>query len=181
MDIAVKLYTSIDAFMQDDELDWQKNVKPLECGKVTLKIDHKINIKPVISKGAFTLQENLLNTNYPPCLDYNTKSKIDKGKYFISDRLDLHGYNIEDAYYKLIDFVVKNYQAGNRCLLVITGYGSATNKAGTIRNNLYKWLSDIKIQHMVLYHQQARKEHGGKGAFYVLLRRNRGEFVEFTI
>ncbi|MFP3032723.1 MAG: DNA mismatch repair protein MutS, partial [Wolbachia sp.] len=28
--------------MSDDELDWQKNVKPIECGKVTLKVDHKV-------------------------------------------------------------------------------------------------------------------------------------------
>ncbi|APR98234.1 Smr/MutS family protein [Wolbachia endosymbiont of Folsomia candida] len=169
--------------MQDDELNWQKNVKPLKCGKVTLKIDHKINIKSVVNKGTFALEENFFNTSnasMQSCLDYNTKSKIDKGKYFISDRLDLHGYNVEDAYYKLIDFVIKNYQAGNRCLLVITGYGNVTNKTGAIKNNLYKWLNDTKIQHMVLYHQQATKEHGGKGAFYVLLRRNRDQ-LEPTI
>ncbi|MFT4327805.1 MAG: DNA mismatch repair protein MutS, partial [Wolbachia pipientis] len=27
---------------------------------------------------------------------------------------------------------------------------------------------------MILYYQQAIKKHGGKGAFYVLLRRNKG-------
>ena len=164
--------------MSDDESDWQKNVKPIKCEKVTFNIDNQINLKSTINERynnihSFPSKENSLNTNLSFCLDYNTKSKIDKGKYFISDRLDLHGYNMDDAYYKLIDFIVRNYHIGNRCVLVITGYGSATNKTGTIKNNLCKWLNDIKIQHMVLYHQQATKEHGGKGAFYVLLRRNK--------
>ncbi|MDM8335117.1 Smr/MutS family protein [Wolbachia pipientis] len=163
--------------MSDDELDWQKNVKPIKCGRVTLKVDHEVGIKSVGDKCTFDLRENFLSTNSVSlsfCLDYNTKSKVDRGKYFISDKLDLHGYNIEDAYHKLIDFITRNYRAGNRCLLVITGQGNAISKTGTIKNNLNKWLNDIKVQHMILYHQQATKKHGYKGAFYVLLRRNKG-------
>ncbi|MGL9717296.1 MAG: Smr/MutS family protein [Wolbachia sp.] len=159
--------------MSDDEPNWQKNVKPIKCEKVTLKVDYKVNIKSVADKGTSGLQENFLNTNNGFCLDYNTKSKVDRGKYLISDKLDLHGYNIEDAYYKLIDFIIKNYRVGNRCLLIITGQGNATGKTDTIKNNLDKWLNDTKIQHMVLYHQQATKKHGGRGAFYVLLRKNK--------
>ncbi|WCR58171.1 Smr/MutS family protein [Wolbachia endosymbiont of Ctenocephalides felis wCfeJ] len=163
--------------MSDDELNWRKNVKPIKCGKVTLRVDHKVNIKSVVNKGTPYLQENFLNVNkgnLPFCLDYNTKSKVDKGKYFINGRLDLHGYNMGDAYYKLIDFIVRNYQEGSRCLLIITGQGNTTDGADTIKSSLNKWLNDTKIQHMVLYCQQATKKHGGEGAFYVLLRRNRG-------
>ncbi|QKX02185.1 Smr/MutS family protein [Wolbachia endosymbiont of Dirofilaria (Dirofilaria) immitis] len=162
--------------MSDDELNWQKNVKPIKSEKITLKVDHKVDIKSVIDKGTFYLQENFLNTNIgnlPFCLDYNTKSKVDRGKCFISDKLDLHGYSIEDAYCKLVDFIIKNYQAGNRCLLVITGQSSTVGKTGVIKSNLSKWLNDTKIQHIVLYYQQAIKKHGGRGAFYVLLRRNK--------
>ncbi len=162
--------------MSDDELDWKKNVKPIECGKVTLKIDHKVGTKSIVNKGTSDLQEKFLSTNNISlsfCLDYNTKSKVNKGKYFISDRLDLHGYNIEDAYCKLIDFIIKNYKTESRGLLIITGQGNGTGKADTIKNNLSKWLNDTKIRHMILYYQQATKKHGGKGAFYVLLRRNK--------
>ncbi|MDD9331631.1 MAG: Smr/MutS family protein [Wolbachia sp.] len=162
--------------MSDGELDWKKNVKPIKRGKIILSVDHKIWLRSKENERydyPFTLKENSLNTNLSSCLDYNTKSKIDRGKYFISDRLDLHGYSAEDAYYKLIDFVFRNYHIGNRCVLVITGYGNATNKTGTIKSNLSKWLNDVKIQRMILYHQQATKEHGGKGAFYILLRRNK--------
>jgi DNA-nicking Smr family endonuclease len=159
--------------MSGNELDWQKNVKPIKCGKINLDTNHKINLKPIKNDYPLILKDDFFNTGVSSCLDYNTKSKVDRGKYFISDRLDLHGYNVDDAYYKLMDFVVRNYQTGGRCLLVITGYGSATNKTETIKNSLYKWLNDAKIRHMILYHQQATKEHGGKGASYVLLRRHK--------
>ncbi|NUY39711.1 DNA mismatch repair protein MutS [Wolbachia endosymbiont of Litomosoides brasiliensis] len=162
--------------MSDDGLDWKKNVRPIKCGRVALKVDHKVDVKSMVNKGTFDLQEKFLSTNNISlsfCLDYNTKSKVDKGKYFISDRLDLHGYNIEGAYCKLIDFIIKNYQAGSRCLLVITGQSNATGKEDTIKSNLNRWLSDTKVRHMILYSQRATEKHGSKGAFYVLLRRNK--------
>ncbi|CCF78492.1 SmrmutS family protein [Wolbachia endosymbiont of Onchocerca ochengi] len=163
-------------FMLNNELNWQKNVKPIRSEKVTLRVDHKVNIKSIVSKDASYLQENFLNIdngNLPFCLDYNTKLKVDKGKCFISDKLDLHGYSIEDAYYRLVGFIIKSYQVGSRCLLIITGQGNTVGKTDIIKNNLSKWLNDTKIQHMVLYCQQATKKHGGKGAFYVLLRKNK--------
>ena len=165
--------------MPDDESDWQKNVKPIKCDRIITKADHKINIKPLGHRKhlcPFTSTENLLGSydlSSSYSIDYNTKSKVDKGKYLISDRLDLHGYSVDDSYYKLIDFITKNYQAGNRCVLVITGYGSTINEAETIKGNLHKWLNDINIKHMILYWQQAKEKHGGKGAFYVLLRRKK--------
>ncbi|QKX03327.1 DNA mismatch repair protein MutS [Wolbachia endosymbiont of Litomosoides sigmodontis] len=162
--------------MLDDDLDWKKNVKLTKCEKVTLKVDHKVDVKSIVNKGTSDLQEKFFSTNNISlsfCLDYNTKSKIDKGKYFINDRLDLHGYNIECAYCKLIDFIIKNYQAGSRCLLIITGQSNVTGKTDTIKNNLSRWLDDTKVRHMILYYQRATKKHGSKGAFYVLLRKNK--------
>ncbi|WP_253299962.1 Smr/MutS family protein [Wolbachia endosymbiont of Chironomus riparius] len=160
--------------MLDDESDWQKNIKPIRCNKAIQNDEHKINLRSVIQNEKY---DNFITQKFDcissSCLDYNTKLKIDRGKYHISDRLDLHSYTIDNAYYKLIDFVIQNYQRGNRCLLVITGYGSTQNNTETIKSNLYKWLSNIKIQHMILYYRQAKKIDGGEGAFYVLLRRNK--------
>ncbi|MDR2978358.1 MAG: Smr/MutS family protein [Rickettsiales bacterium] len=50
----------------------------------------------------------------------------------------MHGCNIDNAYCKLIDFIVKNYQAGNRCLLIITGHGNTTDRTDTIKYSLNK-------------------------------------------
>lgn len=193
--------------MSDYELDWQKNVKPIKCEKVTLNdptlktnyvgkfskethgkmcdaffvteeskfhkrfnANHQINVNHGKHDHHLVSCKNSLNTH---SLDHNTKLKVDKGKYCIDDRLDLHGYNTESAYHKLTDFIMKNYHKGNRCLLVITGYGNSINSSGAIKNNLHKWLGDTKIHHVILYFQQATNAHGGKGAFYILLRRNK--------
>ncbi|QKX01152.1 DNA mismatch repair protein MutS [Wolbachia endosymbiont of Dipetalonema caudispina] len=162
--------------MLDDELDWAKNVKPIKSERVTLRSRYKIDIKPVIDRDIPCLREDFFNINsgsLPFCLDYNTKLKIDKGKCLINNKLDLHGYSIEDAYSKLIDFIIENYKVGNRYLLIITGQSNIVGKTEIIKNNLSKWLNNSKIQYMVLYYRQAIKRHGGKGAFYVLLRKNK--------
>ncbi len=39
-------------FMLNNELNWQKNVKPIRSEKVTLRVDHKVNIKSIVSKDA---------------------------------------------------------------------------------------------------------------------------------
>ncbi|MBV0899485.1 MAG: Smr/MutS family protein [Wolbachia endosymbiont of Fragariocoptes setiger] len=147
--------------------DWQKNVKPIKSKKNALNnnVDFKIKIK----QKDFTSDCS------------NKQLKINRGKYFINDTLDLHGYNIEDAYNKLIDFIIKSYKVGNRCILVITGYGNAKNKIGMIRDHLYEWLDNIRIKNIILHYQQAKREDGGRGAFYILLRRNRSISLQDNI
>ncbi|MDN5247590.1 MAG: Smr/MutS family protein [Wolbachia endosymbiont of Tyrophagus putrescentiae] len=147
--------------------DWQKNVKPIKEKKVIFSTDHKINLQPANSDRC---DYSSAFSESPFCL---IKLKVDSGKYLISGKLDLHGYSIESAYHTFVNFIVRNYQIGNRCLLVITGYGNKMNKMETIKSNLPKWLVDIRIRNLVLYHQQATEKHGGKGAFYILLRKNR--------
>ncbi|WDM85750.1 Smr/MutS family protein [Ehrlichia sp. JZT12] len=104
-------------------------------------------------------------------LDHNTKKKIDKGRYQIDDVLDLHGYTLDTAYNVLINFIIKNYNLANRCLLIITGWNS-TNQYdnNSIKSNFSKWLQSEKICEIILYYKQAINSYGGKGAFYVLLK-----------
>ncbi|MGN7619096.1 MAG: Smr/MutS family protein [Ehrlichia sp.] len=104
-------------------------------------------------------------------LDYNTKKKVDKGKYRIDNVLDLHGYTLNTAYNALTNFIIKNYNLGNKCLLIITGWNS-TNKHNnnSIKGNFGKWLQSENICETILYYRQAIHSYGGKGAFYVLLK-----------
>ncbi|QXK92079.1 Smr/MutS family protein [Neoehrlichia mikurensis] len=100
----------------------------------------------------------------------STKVKIDQGKYHIDSILDLHGYTHDEAYYQLLNCITKNYDLGNKCLLVITGWGSKFSGHNSIRNSLHKWLQNDKIANLMLYYKQAIAAHGGKGAFYLLLK-----------
>ncbi|MCU7611446.1 Smr/MutS family protein [Anaplasma capra] len=106
-------------------------------------------------------------------IDSRTKARVDKGKYRVDAVIDLHGYSEASACEKLIDCVVSSFQSGKRCIRVITGWGSTNlGKGSSIRSNLHRWLQSDTVADMVLYYKQAIPAHGGKGAFYVLLRSN---------
>ncbi|NNE82945.1 MAG: hypothetical protein HKN28_03145, partial [Alphaproteobacteria bacterium] len=58
-------------------------------------------------------------------------------------------------------------------VLVITGKGSVREGGGILRRRLPDWLNQSICRPHVLAFATARPEHGGSGAFYVLLRRRR--------
>ncbi|GHM58334.1 MAG: UPF0115 protein [Candidatus Mesenet longicola] len=165
----------------DDKFDFSlwysiiKNIRPIANNKV-LPIEKKIvifnshnNINYSFSNKFDFIKEKKLK----PCdIDHNTRLKVIKGKYPLDDQLDLHGYSLDKAYSILLSFITKHYHVSSRCLLIITGYGNQMN-TGLIKNNFANWLNSNEIQHMILYYTEATKIHGGKGAFYVLLRRIR--------
>ncbi|AHX04398.1 Smr/MutS family protein [Ehrlichia japonica] len=104
-------------------------------------------------------------------LNNNTKKKVDQGKYHIDSILDLHGYTLDVAYNTLMNFIIKNYNLANKCLLIITGWGSTDKyNSNSIKSNFSKWLQNEQIAHIILYYTEAIHSHGGKGAFYILLK-----------
>ncbi|WP_339045385.1 Smr/MutS family protein [Candidatus Mesenet endosymbiont of Agriotes lineatus] len=165
----------------DDKFDFSlwcsviKNITPITNNKI-LPIKKKLvafnshnNVNYYLNnKFDFIKEEKLKSYD----IDHNTKIKVIKGKYALDDQLDLHGYSLDKAYSILLNFITEHYHVGSRCLLIITGYGNQIN-TGVIKNNFANWLNSSEIQHMILYYTQATKIHGGKGAFYVLLRRIR--------
>ena len=72
---------------------------------------------------------------------------------------------------------MRAHRAGKRCLLVITGKGMTTKqgvaKAGVLKENVPRWLNEPSLRRHVLAFAYARPEHGGEGALYVLLKRER--------
>ncbi|QLK58636.1 Smr domain-containing protein [Ehrlichia ruminantium] len=103
-------------------------------------------------------------------LDKNTKKKIDKGKYHIDNILDLHGYTLDTAYSTLINFIITNYNESKKCLLIITGWGSKNQGNNSIKSNFSKWLHNEQVAEIILYYKEAISRHGGKGAFYLLIK-----------
>ncbi|MFV9838954.1 MAG: Smr/MutS family protein [Aaplasma endosymbiont of Hyalomma asiaticum] len=99
-----------------------------------------------------------------------TKSKLSKGLCRIDGTVDLHGCTMDIAYETLVDFITHSYNSSRKCVLVITGWGSKSLGENSIKSSLYHWLLSDRIINMVLYYTQAAPVHGGKGAFYVLLR-----------
>lgn len=119
----------------------------------------------------------------PAGIDKRTSQRLKRGQMAIGGRLDLHGHIQADAHRALHGFVRAAYDNNRRCLLVITGRGGPkpgdedeimpARDRGVLRRNVPRWLAETPVRHMVLAVETARPQHGGDGAFYVLLRRKR--------
>lgn len=112
--------------------------------------------------------------------DRRTEQRLKRGEIKIEGRLDLHGKNRLDAHESLVDFILKAYEQGKKCVLVITGKGDQRESAddyenlrGIIRQNFPQWTRSPPLNTLILKIHEARPKHGGKGAFYVLLRKKR--------
>ena len=103
-------------------------------------------------------------------INTHTYKKINKN--FVYDaKIDLHGCSLETAFVAFCNFVRDNFNIGNRTLLVITGVGRDDKNTGVIRKNLTSWIKISEIQDKILYCGNAKITDGGKGAFYLMLRK----------
>ena len=91
----------------------------------------------------------------------------------IHAKLDLHGYTIAVAYNQLKQFIMSAYQNHKSNLLIITGKDSKNRQEASIQGNFIKWINFNEIRPYVLYFNHAKTYHGGTGAFYLLLRKNK--------
>ncbi|MCD6034895.1 MAG: smr protein/Muts2-like [Rickettsiales bacterium] len=105
-------------------------------------------------------------------VDTPTLTKLTKGTYPIDRRIDLHGLSQDEAYATLSTAIESAYAQGKRCLLVITGKGK--EGSGILRARLPEWLNGPQLRRIVLAFVPAHRKHGGDGAFYVLVKRDRG-------
>ena len=122
-----------------------------------------------------------------PDVDRRTAQKLRRGQLPIDARIDLHGDRQHRAQQRLTRFILASHSAGHRCVLVITGKGTRHRRQpdvamtgdvndpqpGVIRRRLLDWLSAPALRPLILAVKTARPGDGGRGAFYVLLRRNR--------
>lgn len=108
-----------------------------------------------------------------PGIDRRTAERLRKGAMEIDRRLDLHGMTEAAAHAALDRAVRQAWRDGARVLLVITGKGSVRDGGGVLRRNLPRWVAAGDSAAHVLRIETAQPRHGGGGAYYVLLRRQR--------
>ncbi|MEM1199906.1 MAG: Smr/MutS family protein [Pseudomonadota bacterium] len=127
----------------------------------------------------------------PPALsqfDRRTRQKLTRGNVEIDARLDLHGHSAERARGELMRFISSAHAQGHRTVLVITGKGESPyarhtlhgsdhfhtpERQGRLRRLIPEWLGEAGFRAYVSGYQPAHPRHGGGGAFYVRIRRNR--------
>jgi DNA-nicking Smr family endonuclease len=98
--------------------------------------------------------------------------RLKRGRLPIDATLDLHGLTQSEAHAAVQGFVARAAERGRRTLLIVTGKGRRDG-VGVLKSALPRWLNEAPVRDDILALAEARPEHGGSGAFYVLLRRRK--------
>jgi DNA-nicking Smr family endonuclease len=94
--------------------------------------------------------------------------RLQRGSYRIEAELDLHGMRADEAKLAIVRFLADSQDRGARCVRIIHGKGLRSKGDGPVlKQRVDGWLRQRKD---VLAFSSARREHGGTGAVYVLLR-----------
>ena len=101
--------------------------------------------------------------------------KIAKGRLALEARIDLHGLLQAEAHDLLQDFLLRAHGRGLRHVLVITGKGSSRGSDGVLKRAVPQWLAKPEFRWLVSGYEQAARGHGGEGALYVRLKRERSD------
>ena len=113
-------------------------------------------------------------------VDKRVSSKMKAGKMGPEGTLDLHGYRLTQAKLALRGFLFSAYESRKRLVLIITGKGKPKAEwdlnldyRGVLRNEVPVWLEEPPLAGLILSVKTANPKHGGGGALYVYLRKNK--------
>lgn len=167
----------------DDDALWDivtQDVRPLR-DKNTVGSPRAVSRKaalppppaPSVSRPASLGQSALVESPGHAEVDRRTAQKLKKGRFPVDVSVDLHGLTQAAAHRRLRQVLLSAHARQLRCVLVITGKGKSGEGTGVIRRSVPEWLREDALRAIVLRTETARPEHGGGGALYVLLRRQR--------
>jgi len=172
----------------DDAL-WEavkKTIKPLQKPSAKSLVESKDGQKPILARPQKSkppvripsLPTRPSTPALPPLssIDRRARQKIARGRVEIDARLDLHGMKQNEARERLSAFLQRAQAHGKSLVLVITGKGTAAPEGaerGVLRRAVPLWLALPEFRSLVIGFEEAAPAHGGAGALYVRIRRNR--------
>lgn len=112
-------------------------------------------------------------------LDRGWDRKLARGTVEPDFTLDLHGCTLDAAYRRLDAGMTQAIVQGARVLLVVAGKprpvhaADRSEKRGAIRAKLLDWISAGPHASRIAAVRTAHPRHGGRGAVYLVLRRQR--------
>ncbi|MBO6056409.1 MAG: Smr/MutS family protein [Alphaproteobacteria bacterium] len=146
--------------------NYLKDVKPLTVAHTTI-IQKKINTnKKLITERS----EQILISKESTLASMSRKQKR---KFEYEKTMDLHGYTREEAFMALVRFFNSCQGEGIRKVLVITGGNNM--RETTLRKHFQIWVRE-KFGNYVTSCSSANIRHGGQGAFYLTLKKDRSCF-----
>ncbi len=110
-------------------------------------------------------------------LDGNWDRRIRRGSVEAERTVDLHGHTQDEAYAALAGALERAWRDEVRTLLVITGKARPSAEGerprGVIAANFSRWIATPALRPFIAAVRPAHPRHGGGGAWYVILRRQR--------
>lgn len=140
------------------------DVKPLKQRRLRAKLAPK-PVKP--ARPAVRIAAPAFNEIPAPIISGHDEARLRRGRGEPEARLDLHGLTQDAAYRMAVRFLMSARADGKRLVLVITG------KGGVLRGQFPLWLGQGDLKALVGGVSEAHIRHGGSGAFYVTLRRQK--------
>ncbi|PHS25054.1 MAG: DNA mismatch repair protein MutS [Robiginitomaculum sp.] len=104
-----------------------------------------------------------------PPEDRSTHKKVRRGQVEAQARIDLHGKRHDEARTYLLRRLEEHAHEHLRCVLVITGRGARDE--GVLRTGLPNWMGEEVFRTLVSGYAPAHMRHGGKGAWYIFMRK----------
>ena len=106
----------------------------------------------------------------------NSKTEINKTITF-----DLHGYSLDDANKKVEDLINQSFEVGIKKLIIITGKGLhsenekdpyVSKKLGILKYSIPEYIRNNEdLINKITKIDEANISDGGKGAFYIYLKK----------
>lgn len=150
-------------------------VKPLTKKPITqaaVKLKQPLAITIATSAKYFSPAKQPVEIGLSGGLNKEKQRKMDQGKLPIDISIDLHGMTTERAFIAFEKAIEQAYTQQLRFMLVITGKGkNSSAPSGVLRHELPLWLSLPQISSKIIRASQASAQHGGSGAFYILIKR----------
>lgn len=105
--------------------------------------------------------------------DERIRKNLANGKVPYEAKIDLHGFREEEAWGALTHFLNRASDEGVRCVLVVHGKGKGYGEGGGMGIIKFQVCGWLQASPKVLAYHTAQAKHGGSGAVYVMLRRNK--------
>lgn len=112
-------------------------------------------------------------------LDGHWDRKLKAGEIEPDFTLDLHGHTLDSAHTRLMGGMAQARAMDARVVLLIAGRSRPVDPAdrgqrrGAIRAKILDWLAASEHGNAIAAIRKAHRRHGGDGALYLVLRRNR--------
>ena len=119
----------------------------------------------------------IINKEKVPNKDLSLKKNI---RQELSNKIDLHGYTLEDANKAIFRFINKCFEESVTKIIVITGKGLRSNNSfnpyvsrdlSILKYSVPEFIkSNDDLMKIIIEIKDAKIEDGGSGAFYIYLK-----------